>query len=454
MEGAVDLYSRAQSCLGGLGGDKGGRLVLSLYFKAVLGVQRIFHFDSLSDVGFAWLTGGPRVLSRNTLGGLIRAASTQGAKKFIKLTQPLLAPARDITMSFDEHTVARFTRKFLIPKGFHTIRNKKMRAEKLFFSFDTTSRMLLDLIVTPGSGRLADVTSQMLAALRDRVRRKRLRVVLDAGAAHSHSEMLKLVDDNPRHVFLVRAPRRKAYLDRWKAFPKAQFHYLNEPGRYKGAPAKRIGITETTTRMRSDSSSQYRQVRTIVVREEKRRGKDRWHALFVFGDNNTAPYQLIQEFRSRQHHEQTYRVLLHDAFVDTVPSGYNKQSSNPNRPGFRKNAITLYAWVTGLAVNTLKTLTGELPDRFRLAHPRTLRRWFLNIRADLYLGNGTLIILMRPRWFRGWWLRKVQRLNKRNIRVPWMDDRRCIYSLGSPPNCGESAEPSIDPPSLAPGVWC
>ena len=54
MEEAVDLYQRALSCLGGLGGDKGGRLVLSLYFKAVLGVQRIFHFDSLSDIGFAW----------------------------------------------------------------------------------------------------------------------------------------------------------------------------------------------------------------------------------------------------------------------------------------------------------------------------------------------------------------------------------------------------------------
>lgn len=445
MEDAVDLYQRAQSCLGGLGGDKGGRLVLSLYFKAVLGVQRIFHFDSLSDVGFAWLTGGPRVLSRNTLGGLVRAASTQGVKKFIRLTQPVLARARDIIVSFDEHTVARFTRKFLIPKGFHTIRNKKMRAEKLFFSFDTASRTLLDLIVTPGNGRLASVTSQMLAALRDRVRRKRLRVVLDAGAAHNHSELLRLVDQNRRHVFLVRAPRRKAYLDRWKAIPIKQFTYLDEPGRYKAAPAKRIGIVETVTRMRSDTHSTYRDVRTIVVREQKRRGKDRWHALFVFGDDKTIPYKTVQEFRTRQHHEQTYRVMLHDAFVDTVPSGYNKKSPNPNRPGFRRNAIMLYAWVTGLAVNALSALTGELPDRFRLAHPRTLRRWFLNMRADLYLGNGTLIILMRPRWFRGWWQRKIERLNKRNIRVPWMDNRLCIYSLGPPPGRDEPAEPSIDP---------
>ena len=53
MEEAVRLYRLANSCFPGLGSDKGGRLVLSLFFKAILGVQRIFHFDSLSDVGFA-----------------------------------------------------------------------------------------------------------------------------------------------------------------------------------------------------------------------------------------------------------------------------------------------------------------------------------------------------------------------------------------------------------------
>jgi hypothetical protein len=321
-----------------------------------------------------------------------------------------------------------------------------MRAEKLFFSFDTAFHTLLDLIVTPGNGHLARIASQMLATMRRRLRGGQLRIVLDAGAAHSHRDLLELADENHRHVLLVRVPRRKAYLDRWKTIPREQFAPFEEEGRYKGAAPKRISVIETVTRMRSDKHSPAREVRTIVVREEKRRiGKERWHALFVFGDNKTNAYALVQEFRARQHHEQTYRVLLHDSFVDTVPSGYNKKSPNPDRPGFRKNAITLYAWVTGLAVNTLRSLTNELPKRFHLAHPRTLRRWFLSMRADLYLGNGTLIILMRPRWFRGWWAKKIERLNKKNIRVPWMDNRLCIYSLGPPPGRDEPAEPSIDP---------
>jgi hypothetical protein len=444
MEDAVHLYRVAVSCFAGLGSDRGGRLVLSLFFKAIVGVQRIFHFDSLTDVGFAWLTGGRSILSRNTLGGLVRAASTRGVNKFLRVTKPLLTTGRNIAVSIDEHTVARFTRKFLIPKGFHTIRNKKMRAEKLFFSFDTGFRTLLDLVATPGSGRLARVASQMLMAMRRCIRGKAtLRVVLDAGAAQNHRELLQLVDENDGHVLLVRAPRRKAYLDKWKAIPLERFARLEEEGRYKGAPAKRIGIVETVTRIRASKHSPFRDVRTLVVREEKRRGADRWHALFVFGDDKSEAFALVQEFRARQHHEQTYRVMLHDAFVDSAPSGYNKKSKNPDRPGFRKNAISLYAWLVGLAVNTLTSLTGELPKRLRLAHPRTLRRWLLNMRADLYLGKGTLIIVMRPRWFRGWWAKKVERLNKKNIRVPWMENRLCIYSLGPPP--GHGPEPSTDP---------
>jgi hypothetical protein len=270
-----------------------------------------------------------------------------------------------------------------------------------------------------------------------------LRVVLDAAAAQNHRELLELVDENKGHVLLVRTPRRTAYLDRWKALQDESFIPYEEPGRYKGAPTKRIGIAETTTRIRADQKSPWRHVRTIVVREETRRGTQRWHALFVFGDDDSDALDLVKEFRERQHHEQTYRILLHDAFIDTVPSGYNKHSSNPDRPGFRKNAITLYAWLTGLAVNALKSFTLSLPKQFHLAHPRTIRRWWLNVTADLYLGNGTLLVVLRPRWGQRWWRRRIEQLNAKKLRIPWLDNRLLIYSLDAPVKGG--AEPPIDP---------
>jgi hypothetical protein len=452
MQEAVRLYRVATSCLGRVGAHQGGRLVLSLFFKALLGIQRIFHFDSLTDVGFALLTGGRRCLSRRMLGGLVRAVSTRAVGKFVQLTQPVVSSAQRLCVSIDEHVVARFTRKFLIPKGFHTVRNKKMRAEKLFFSFDTVTRTLLDLIVTPGNGRLAPVASKMLGALRARCRHSPLRAVLDAGAAQNHRELLEVADHNPNQVLLVRAPRRKTYLERWKALPEERFTAYDEPGRYKGAPAKRIHVAETTTAIRATKGEPVRQTRTLVVREQKRRGKDRWHALFVFRDNATDALTLLQEYRARQHHEQAYRILLHDAFVDTAPSGYSKHSLDPDRPGFRKNAVTLYAWLAGLAVNALTAFSSSLPVRFKWAHPRTLRRWWFNFPADLYLTDRALFVVLHPRWFRSWWAQHVEQLNAKKLRIPWMNDRLVLYSLDA--RLPESTEPSCAPSTAPSGVWC
>jgi hypothetical protein len=425
--------------------------VLSLFFKAVLGIQRVFHFDSIDDIGFAWLTGGNRPLTRDTLGSLVRAASTRAVNAFVRMTRPPVAGLEQLMLSIDEHVVPRFTRKFLIPKGFHTIRNKKMRAEKLYFSYDTQGRLLYDLDVTAGNSRLARVAARMLSALRRRLRRTTLRVVLDAGAAQNHADLLGLVDANRRHVFLVRAPRRVAYRKRWAALPKRVFKRREEPGRYKRAAPKVIHVGETTTVLRPGRHGPAREVRTVVVREEGRRGKDRWHAIFVFNDEETKPYALVEEFRTRQRHEQAYRIMLHDAFVDTVPSGYNKKSRNPDRPGFRKNAVTLYAWVTGLATSFIEMFTSTLPGRSCHAHLRTVRRWWLNVHADLYLGNDTLIVHLHPRWHRRWWREQAERINAKRIRIPWKDNRRVILSV-SPKNT--LSEPPSDPRNAPSGVWC
>ena len=108
--------------------EKARRLALSLFFRAALGIERIFHFETLDDLGFAILSGGKKVMSRSSLGGLMRAVSTAGVKNFARATEELRALRnRVVTLSVDEHVIARFTRKFKIPKGFHTIRNKKSR---------------------------------------------------------------------------------------------------------------------------------------------------------------------------------------------------------------------------------------------------------------------------------------------------------------------------------------
>ena len=428
MHEAKRLYDAAQQCMSSLGGNNAGRLVLSLFFKAVLGIQRIFHFETIDDPGFALLTAGKKVISRSRLGQLIRKVAMRSVTRFMRETAVRLTQAAFHCFSIDEHAVARFTRKFRIPKGFHTIRNKKMKVEKLTYAFDLLGRKFVSLVVSVGDATLPTLVKKLLPTLRRKARGAPIRMVLDAGAAHKHDELLK-VALHENQVTLVRTPRRKAYREQWKQLPSDAWTELHEPGPYKNAPPKRIEIAETTTTIKSKKDSTCHDVRTIVVRESTKRGKLRWHALWIFGDDETSPYDLVREFRTRQRHEQAYRVMLHDIHVDTAPSGYNKQSSDPGRPGFKQNALTLFGWIAALATNALLEFTESLPRRFYRAHPRTLRRWFFCTPAELYLGKDALIVLLRPKRLISIWQALVERANRRNTRIPWLDNRRLILSI-------------------------
>ena len=77
MRQAVRLDRLARRWLSCIGADRASRLCLSLFFKAALGIQRIFHFSTLQDQGLAILTGGRKVLSREQLGSWLRQVPTR-----------------------------------------------------------------------------------------------------------------------------------------------------------------------------------------------------------------------------------------------------------------------------------------------------------------------------------------------------------------------------------------
>lgn len=60
-------------------------------------------------------------------------------------------------------------------------------------------------------------------------------------------------------------------------------------------PPKVIHVAETVTVIRGTLQRPAHPylVRTIVVREQARRGQKLWHALWVFGDDTTAAYHLV-----------------------------------------------------------------------------------------------------------------------------------------------------------------
>jgi hypothetical protein len=361
-----------------------------------------------------------------------------------------------VTLSLDEHAIARFTRKFNIPKGFHTIRNKKMRVEKLTYLFWPAARRFLALVVTPGNATLVDLAIGFLRALRGAVHLRQLRLVLDA-AASATNDGLRRLDRFRKTVFLIRAPRRPGYVKAWKQLPQESFTPYEEPGRYVGAKPKAIGIAETTTPIKGISHP----VRTVVVRERTAKGKERWHALFILHDDPTPALDLLHEYRTRQHHEQGYRIGVHDLWIDTCPSGYPK-SSPPDRPGFRQGPLLLSAWIAALVWDALRALGEELPARFHLAHPRTLRRWVLMRDADLILTPSHLLVVLAFSKRRAWLRPVLQRFNQAEVALPWLDGRRVVMGFAArsqpladaQPVLPEVAEVGSGSAKGCEGVWC
>jgi hypothetical protein len=459
LPAALALSRIAERTLGKVLGsaDKARRLALSLFFRAALGIERIFHFETLDDLGFAVLSGGKKVLSRSRLGGLVRAVKTTAVKKFARATEQLGAlRTRTVTLSLDEHAIARFTRKFRIPKGFHTLRNKKMRVEKLVYLYWPERRRFLHLVVTRGNAMLAALAVDALRALRRLSRPRQLRLILDAGASVSNDGLSRL-NRFYKTVLIIRAPRRKAYVEAWKRLPGESFAHHEEPGRYVGAKLKEIEIAETTTVIKGIA----RPVRTLVVRERAMRGKDRWHALFILHDDTTSALDLLHEYRTRQHHEQGHRIGVHDLWIDASPSGYPKKG-RPDRPGFRPGPLTLCAWIAALAWDALRELGARLPSAFHFAHPRTLRRWLLVRDADLIVTASHLIVVLDFDRRRPWLRPLLQRFNEAEVALPWLGGRRVVMGFAARSQRLSDARPVLTKPAEVGsgfaegcgGVWC
>jgi hypothetical protein len=140
MPPALDWLATAEACFV----DEYRSLrqgLLTSIFSLVVGMERIFHLDEMEDAGFAQLCGGRRCPSRYTVGAWRRHLPWYEVDAFCRRTCPwYLLHNEDALVSFDEHTIPRWTRKFHIGKGYITSRNKYMRSEKLFTGLVTTRR--------------------------------------------------------------------------------------------------------------------------------------------------------------------------------------------------------------------------------------------------------------------------------------------------------------------------
>ncbi len=406
------------------------RSFLTSVFNVVVGIERLFHLDQMEDVGFALLTGGRRCPSRYTVGGWRRHLSWQAVDAFCRRTSPWHLIRNEVALiSYDEHTIPRWTHKFDIKKGYVTTRNKHMKCEKLFYTYDLVNQRFLSVRATPGNWGLIDLSVPLLRQTLACGRPELLHAIFDAGAGQSDSGIRALWDlaaEDPRLGVTMRASRYPHRVKCWKQLPSGVFVTEQEPGPYVGAPMKEIRLAETQTTLKGETDDQA--VRTIVCREMvPGPKKDRWHPLFT--TTTVSPLDVLTMFRARQNHEQAYRVEVHDENLDAVACGYDKNSPNPSRPGFQRGALQLMGWLVGLVYNAVGDLSAVLGLDWEGSHIRTIRRTFLNRPGMVYATPTTLIVQLDPFAGQEALIPAIDAFNAQTHRLPWFNDRRVILSL-------------------------
>jgi hypothetical protein len=436
MPQALDWLRTAEACFS----DDYGSLqrgLLTSVFGLVTGLGRIFHLEEMDDAGFALLTGGHRCPTRQLVGAWRRHLSWYEVDAFCRRTCPWhLIEGQDARVSYDEHTLPRWTRKFHIPKGYITTRNKYMRCEKLFYSYEVEQNRYLAVRATPGDWELRDLALPAIEQILRYGRPRTLQALFDAGAGKSDADvraLWTLAAAHPELTVTMRACRYPHRVRQWKQLPSDLFVPYEEPGVCVGAPPKEIRLAETTTTLKGESPEQV--IRTIVCREVvPGPKKDRWHPLYTTGD--AVPYEVLTGFRRRQHQEQAYRIGKHDQFLDAVPSGYDKDSPNRLRPRRQRGPLQMMGWLVALVYNAVADFAAGLDGDYDGCHVSTLRRKFFNRSGRLYSTPEALIVYLDPFAEQDALLPEIDRVNATQHRLPWLDNRRLVISVTPRENPG------------------
>jgi hypothetical protein len=407
------------------------RGLLTSVFAPLVGLGRIFHLDQMNDTGFALLTGGLTCPSRHPIGAWRRHLCWHQVDAFCRRTAAWeWVVGDDALVSFDDHVLPRWTRKFSIQKGYITTRNKHMRCEKLFFAYEVFYRRFLCVRAAPGNVGLRDLSVSLTERILREGQPRSLHALFDAAAGKSDADvraLWDLVEEEPRLTVTLRACRYPTRVATWKRLPSGLFVAYEEPGPYEAAPPKEIRLAETRTTLRDEEDEDA--VRTIICREiVPGPKKDRWHPLHTTGEA-AEPLEVLEAFRQRQHHEQGYRVLGHDLFLDSVPCGYDKESPNPQRPRWHRGPLQMMGWLAALLYNALSDLALGLPEQWWHAQVGTLRRLLLNRPGQLYVTGEALIVYFDRFPGQEMLIPLLDAVNERAVRLPWLGNRRLVLSL-------------------------
>ena len=418
----VGMYEAAKKAFGNE--DRVLRRILTLVAMSLGGIARVFHLPDIQDAGLAVFTGGAKLPSRQEMGGWLRRVKRSAVERFCRLTEDVRSyVGRSVRLSLDDHVIARWTRLFAISKGYHTIRNKHMKVERMYYFYDLDRQELTHLVSGSGKDEMSGIMGRLVSDFRSLFRPKEVTLLIDAAASKKNEELVSLLKGKERVI--VRAPRWPHLMKQWRALPAERFEKHWESSEEKGKK-KLLKVAETRTMVKGES------VRTIVAVEGRPgKKKERWHVLYT-NDEDSSAYDLIEEFRERQNHEQSYRVLVHDLNLDALPNGYRWWSSDRRRPGFEPKRLQLVGWIKGLVYNAIQKWKKRLPEPYRRMMPFSLMRVFLFRPGRVRLTKEAVQVEIDE--FRE--LKELDQyvswLNRERVRIPWLGDRRLVVRATKP----------------------
>ena len=192
-------------------------------------------------------------------------------------------------------------------------------------------------------------------------------------------------------------------------------------------------MAETTTVLKDETQEDA--VRTILCRQVMPGPKkDRWHPLYTSLDSQqSTPIDVVEEFRQRQHHEQGYRVQVHDMNLNAARCGYDKDSPDRKRPRFCRGPLQMIGWLSALFYNACAEFAAELGPAWNNVFIRTLRNAFFNRPGKLYCTPTSVIVYFdREFSYQDALLPIIDRINKERHRIPWMNNRLLVLSVCLP----------------------
>lgn len=424
------------------------RSIATHFWCACLSIARIFHVPDVHDLGFALLTGGIEAPARSTIWSWMGHLGAKAVTRFQRMTETLSewVVGATLAVSLDSHTVPCWTRKYAIPKGYHTCRNKYMKLEHLYYFYDLDGHRLLRLAGTPGD---QDLHRRMLPEVRGLMKNTgaaNVRVLLDAAASKDEDLLIELMRE-PGVEVLARAVRHQKYMRDWQAIPESEWTTYEEPNETKDRPPRLLEVANTVTVLGTSETA----VRTVVAREyHGRNRKECYHVLYT----NVArehSISLIEQFRSRQNHEQAYRVGVHDLNLDAITHGYVKDS-DPEAPDFEPARITLVGWLKALVFNALQEFKSNLHHPFGKMQAGSLMRHFLLRPGSLYATDDEFIVALDPFGDREVLMEYVEQLNTHQHRIPWLGNRSLRVTFADPESdiSGSQLSSLLTPKN----IWC